>query len=109
METILLEGGGVGLVIQTIEVGFVVGKQPIALLPAMQCVGIQMGQGWNRHRLCCRASRFAAMGCHAHGQAWLVWITPGPGIPHPNRGQQRDWCCCRTPIDNPDLDQDVGG
>ena len=36
METILLEGGGVGLVIQTLQVCFVVGKQPIALLPAVQ-------------------------------------------------------------------------
>ena len=53
METILLEGGGVGLVIQTLQVGFVVGKQPIALLPAVQGVGLQVGQGWNRHRIPC--------------------------------------------------------
>ena len=99
VKTILLIGGGIGLAVEALVVGLVIGEQPGATIPAEQLIGPQLGQ----------ITGDQGVTVQAHRLALLIGIAPGPGVAHPQGGQQGEGGRIGAAIDDPDANQQIGG
>ena len=76
MKPILLEGLRIGLAIQALGIGLVIGEEPVALVAAGQPIGTDPTAGMGQHRIALNLQGFLL----------LIGVTPAPGVAQPKGG-----------------------